>query len=219
VSGYLTSCLYLRGRTIFAFPSHAHADTTAMSIMHSLLFQLAARDADLQAMLTDSNKQDLMTNTTATKELLADVLKCAGATFLVIDGLDEVEEFERKQLLTSLIEILKACTDSNLKICISSRAEDDIVKILEPTAATVRVDKENTTGILTYVNSRFEEWMANSDSWMKGRVRSSRCYNRSVPRQGVSVFCARNSKPSCNTDLQSLIACTRHVFVCTYRHR
>jgi hypothetical protein len=148
--------------------SALHADTAAISIMHSLLFQLAARDANIQVMLADSDRSDLKTNTKVAMELLADALKCAGDTFVVIDGLDEVDEFQRKQFLTTIMEISDASTDPKLKVCISSRAEDDIAKILEPRAATISVDKENTPAIFTYVNSRYEEWMANSDFLNEG---------------------------------------------------
>ena len=131
--------------------------------MHSLLFQLATRDVNIQAMLTDSDRSDLQTNTKVAKELLADVLKYAGDTFVVIDGLDEVDEFQRVQFLTSLMEILDASADPKLKICISSRAEDDMARILEPRAVTICIDKKNTGAIFTYVNSRYKEWMAKSD--------------------------------------------------------
>jgi len=172
---WVTSAAKKVGRTIYAFPSHRdkdaegsgtqtlHADTAAISIMHSLLFQLASHDANIQAMLTDSDRSDLQTNSKVAKELLADVLKYAGDTFVVIDGLDEVDEFQRVQFLTSLMEILDASADPKLKICISSRAEDDIARILEPRAVTIRIDKENTSAIFTYVNSRYEQWMGNSD--------------------------------------------------------
>jgi hypothetical protein len=131
--------------------------------MHSLLFQLASGDANIQAMLIDSDRSDLQTNSKVAKELLANVLKYAGDTFVIIDGLDEMEELQRVQLLTSFMEILDASADAKLKICISSRAEDDIAKILEPRAMTIRVDKKNTQAIFTYVNSRYEQWMASSD--------------------------------------------------------
>lgn len=178
-----------RGRTIYAFPSPAHADTTALSIMHSLLFQLASSDTDLQAVLTESNKRDMMSSINAAKGLFADLLRCAGDTFLVIDGLDEIEEFERKQLLSSLVEILDACAESSLKICISSRAEDDITKILEPRAATVRVEKENARGILTYIDRRYDEWMASSDFLVEGRSEIKSLLHRICAKaEGTCIF-------------------------------
>lgn len=158
-----------KGRTLYAFPSHIHTNTTAISILHSLLFQAASDDRDLQAMLTDSNKQDLITDTSAAKDLLADVLTCVGDSFVVVDGLDEVDEFERRQLLRALIDILGTCRDSGLKICISSRAEDDIRRILHPMAKAVCVEASNRSGIDTYVNHRFYEWMATSEFHDQGK--------------------------------------------------
>ncbi|KAK0617622.1 hypothetical protein B0T14DRAFT_569112 [Immersiella caudata] len=178
---WVTDIAKKAGRTIYAFPSHQdrdvvgtgapklHADTAAISIMHSLLFQLAYLDAKIQTMLTDSDPSDLKTDTKFVKELLADALKCAGDTFMVIDGLDEVEELQRNQFLTSMMEILDASGDPKLRVCISSRAEDDIAKMLQPRADTVRVDKENGSAIFTYVSNRYEQWMANSDFLDDGR--------------------------------------------------
>ena len=121
-------------------------------------------------MVTDSNKRDLMSNTAVAKDLLADVLKCSGDTFVVVDGLDEMEEFERKLLLRSLLDILSACRDSGLKIYISSRVEDDIRRILNPKAKTICVDISNRVAINTYVNNRFDEWMATSEFLDQGKI-------------------------------------------------
>ncbi len=158
-----------KGRTLYAFPSHIHADTTALSILLTLLFQSASNDGHLQAMVSDSNKRDLMSDAAVAKDLLADVLKCAGDTFVVVDGVDELEEFERKQLLRSLLDILGACRESGLKIYISSREEDDVRRILHPKAKTICVQTSNRVAINTYVNSRFDEWMANSEFLDQGK--------------------------------------------------
>lgn len=119
--------------------------------------------------MTDSNKRDLKSDIAVARDLLASALKFAGKTFVVIDGLDEVEEFERKQFLYSLLDLSKACKDSGLKICISSRVEDDIANILHSKAAIIRVDSRNAVGIQTYVNSRFDEWMAGTDFLSEGQ--------------------------------------------------
>lgn len=156
-------------RTLYAFPTHAHANTTAISIIHSLLFQLASNNEEIQALLTDSNKRDLKSNMSFAKDVLKNALKCAGRTFLIIDGLDEIEEFERKQVLHALLELSKACKDSGLKICISSRAENDISNILQSEATTIRVDKGNSLAIQIYVNSRFEAWMESTDFLSEGQ--------------------------------------------------
>ncbi|KAH6845632.1 hypothetical protein B0I37DRAFT_407111 [Chaetomium sp. MPI-CAGE-AT-0009] len=157
-----------RYTALYAFLSHVHTNTTAISVIHTLLFQLASRDENLQAMLTNSNTRDFMSNLVAAKSLLEDVLKCKGPTFVVIDGLDEIEEVERKLLQSSLLDVLHACKDTGLRVCISSRAEDDIARLLVQKAAVIRINDRNRGGIYTYVNSRFDEWMRNADFLQEG---------------------------------------------------
>ncbi|KAM7210216.1 hypothetical protein V8F06_014405 [Rhypophila decipiens] len=111
------------GRAIYAFLSHTFVDTTTISIIHSLLFQLASGDEDIQAMLLHPDKREFVSDTAVAKALLADALKCAGNTFLIVDGLDEVEELERRGFLSSVMEILDS--HPGLRLCISSRAEDE----------------------------------------------------------------------------------------------
>lgn len=154
---------------VYAFPSHTHADTTAISIIHTLLFQLASVDVDLQSTLTESNKRDLKSNLAAAQELLTTALQCTNRVFMVIDGLDEVELVERKLFLTTLMKVLHDCRDLAVKVCISSRAEDDISKILDTKATALRVDRRNTLAIQRYVTSRFNEWMASADFLSDGR--------------------------------------------------
>ena len=154
---------------LYAFPGHAYADTTALSITHTLLFQLASVDVDLQSILTESNRRDLKNNLAAAQVLLTTALKCTGGVFIVIDGLDEVELVERRLFLTTLMKILYDCSDLALKVCISSRAEDDISKILGTKATALRVDGRNTLAIQTYVRSKFNEWMESTDFLSDGR--------------------------------------------------
>ena len=156
--------------TLYAFLSHVRTNTTALSVIHSLLFQLASNDRNIQDMLTDSNKRDFMRNLVAAKSMLQDVLKYQGSVFVVVDGLDEVDEVERKLLQSSLLDVLHACKDTGLRVCVSSRAEDDISKFLAPKAAVIRVNKRNRGGIYTYVSRRFEEWMENADFLDKGKA-------------------------------------------------
>lgn len=158
-----------KGRVVYAFNSYIHTDTTSISIMHSLLFQLASEDEDLQTILTESNKRDLKTNMATAKELLTNALKVVGGAFVIVDGLDEVEEVERKFFLISLMDVLDACRDTTTKVCISSRAEHDITQILVPKATTIRVDTKNIVGIQVYISSRYKQWMAESDFSSRGR--------------------------------------------------
>lgn len=143
--------------------------TTAVSIIHTLLFQLTSEDVDIQSILTESSKIDLKSNLAAAQELLTTALECANKVSTVIDGLDEVEPLELELLWTALIKDLHDCSDVVLKMCISSRAEDDITEILVPKAAALCVYRINALDIEAYDKSRFEEWMAGTDFLADGK--------------------------------------------------
>jgi len=119
--------------------------------------------------MTDSNKRDLKSNTAVAKDMLTDALKCAGGTFLVIDGLDEVEEFERGEILRCLMDLWRDCSGAGLKICISSRVENDIAGMLDSKATKIRVDSMNAAGIQTYVDNRYAKWMDCTDFLSEGQ--------------------------------------------------
>ncbi|KAK2612783.1 hypothetical protein QQS21_001235 [Conoideocrella luteorostrata] len=153
----MTSC-----RTVFAFLSHIHSSSTsALSVLHSLIFQIASENESLQEVLCQSGRDGLKNNLDVAAALLQTILLCAGPACIAIDGLDEIEERERERLLYQLIDISKACPES--RILISSRPEDDISKILGAVSSTIRVDNHNAGGIQTYVNSRTREWLKHND--------------------------------------------------------
>jgi DNA replication protein DnaC len=148
-----------RHRTLFAFVSHAHQQiATAKSILLSLLFQLASDDPDVQSVLARANDRDLSGNTKHNLELLRNLLDISPdkPTYLILDGLDEIEAGERSILLQYLVNLLDC---SKLKILISSRPEDDIVNVLENKAVVIRVDQRNSDSIRSYVDQRSEKWV------------------------------------------------------------
>jgi hypothetical protein len=150
-----------RHRTLFVFASHIYqSSTTARSILQSLLFQLAFDAKDVQAVLVQSRERDLMSNTKYVSELLKTVLKSVGPTYIVLDGLDEMDPVERRILLQQLID-LEDCTETMLLV--SSRPEDDICRILETKATAIRVDKRNSGSIQSYVNQRTQDWIHGGD--------------------------------------------------------
>ncbi|KEY74072.1 hypothetical protein S7711_02661 [Stachybotrys chartarum IBT 7711] len=144
-------------RTVFAFLSHAYAgNTTALSVLHSLIFQLTAKDDDLQEVLCQSSCGNLKNNLGVAAGLLQTILSCAGRIYLIVDGLDEMEEIERRRLLSQIADISKACQET--RILISSRAEDDIARILNPVSPAIRVDGRNAGSIQAYINNWAREW-------------------------------------------------------------
>ena len=153
----ITKCQSEEGKTIYAFPTHEHVtSTSALSIFHSLIFQLTSSDEQLQACLCQLAREHLNTRLAVATAVLKSLLECAGSTYLVIDGVDEVEKVEREHLLLKLVEIAKEC--SAVKLLISSRDEEDIEKIL-CRSAQIRVHEKNWVSIQTFVNRRGAEWL------------------------------------------------------------
>jgi hypothetical protein len=161
-----------RHRTIFVFVSHVHqTSTTTRSILQSLLFQLAFDVKDAQSVLVESNERELIGSTRYVLELLKTLLDTPAVrpTYIILDGLDEMEVVERGILLQQLTD-LESCP--GIKILISSRPEDDIASILDAKATKIRVDKRNSGSIQSYVNQRTQDWIrtANFKQEIRKRV-------------------------------------------------
>jgi hypothetical protein len=149
--------------TLFAFLSYRDPHITTVKIFQSFIFQLLLENLDLQPILSQefqSNFRKLSSDTTYVRGLLTKLLQVAGFTCVIVDGLDEVEETERQFLLRALLEVHRDCED--MKLLISSRAEDDITRLLQNEIEPVRVDKKNVEDIKTYVQQRTDEWLASS---------------------------------------------------------
>lgn len=107
-----------------------------------------------------SNRRDLKSNTKFAQDTLSKVLKCAGPTYIIMDGLDEIAELERQMTLRTLLDILNDCDET--KLLISSRIEDDIASIVKDNAQTIRVDHKNAGCLQAYITSRTQQWLHNS---------------------------------------------------------
>ncbi len=146
-----------KGRALFAYLSHSHSSSTsALSILHSLLFQLLADDDDLQTSFCQSARTNLKNDTGVAAELLKALLNCAGNVYIIIDGVDEIPETERGRLLRQFLDLSTACLEAH--ILISSRPERDIADRLDPTFGKIRVDKCNSGSIQTFVTTRKSQW-------------------------------------------------------------
>jgi hypothetical protein len=107
-----------------------------------------------------SNRRDLKSNTKFVQDTLLKVLKCAGPTYIIMDGLDEITELERQMTLQTLLDILNHCDET--KLLLSSRIEDDIARIVKDNAQTIRVDHKNAGCLQAYTTSRAQKWLHNS---------------------------------------------------------
>jgi hypothetical protein len=149
--------------TLFAFLSYRDPHITTVKIFQSFIFQLLLENPDLQPILShefQSNFRKLSSDTTYVRGLLIKLLQIAGFTYVIVDGLDEIEEIERRFLLRALLEVHRDCED--MKLLVSSRAEDDITRLLQNEIEPVRVDKKNAEDVRTYVQQRTDEWLASS---------------------------------------------------------
>lgn len=144
-------------RVIFAFLSHIYGSTSALSVLHSLTFQLAGESSDLQASLIESSRENLRNDITVAARLLKMLLNCAGPVYIVIDGVDEIEQDERSILIRQLLDLLCDCPDA--RILISCRADGDIARILTPSSDIIRVDEHNAGSIQAFITKQSRRWL------------------------------------------------------------
>jgi hypothetical protein len=146
---------------LFAFPKHDKPTcSSALKILHSLIFQVLLDNQPLQPIMHEaytSNYRQIMSSLEFTTELFADLVKGAGPVFIVIDGVDEIPEFERRLLLKALTGQLKTCED--LKLLVSSRGEQDIALALGNDVLSARVDHKNITDIEAYIEKQTGAWL------------------------------------------------------------
>ena len=155
-------------KTIYAFLSYTLSNSlSALSVIHSLIFQLASEDDDLQDVLRQTSKENLKSSIETAKSLLRTLLSCIGHVYIVIDGVDEIEEIERLRLLTQLLDLSKDC--DNAKVLISSRAEADINSTLK-THAQIRVDNQNIESIEAFVSQKTQQWFGESEFSAEARA-------------------------------------------------
>lgn len=147
------------GRVLFAFLSFS-SSTSALKVLHSLIFQLVSDNEDLQGALSQSSRENLKNNITVAVSLLTTLLKGAGPVYIIVDGVDEIDEIERERLLRELLGLSKNCQET--KIVVSSRLEADIKAKLDPVSVSIRVDEYNAGNIQAFVNFEsdrlFQTW-------------------------------------------------------------
>lgn len=156
LAGGMVDKAYTIGHTAFAFLSHAFSSSTsALSVLHSLLFQLASQHEDLQDVVCHLTKEQIKSNVTVAVDTLKAVLDCAGHVFLIIDGLDEIDVIERRVLLETLLHLSHECHET--RILISSRREEDIIEILNGSSEIIRVDGRNEGSIQAFVDYQLKQ--------------------------------------------------------------
>ncbi|EEU34916.1 uncharacterized protein NECHADRAFT_39728 [Fusarium vanettenii 77-13-4] len=143
-------------QTLFAFLTYKDTSTTALSIFHSLVFQLASDSLALQTKLHQSSHKNLRNSLEEAVDLLQSLIECAGEVYVVIDGIDEVDLAERSRLLKEFLKLGDAC--KKCRILLSSRSEDDISTALRGKVVDIKVDQRNAGSIQTFVNHQMKAW-------------------------------------------------------------
>jgi hypothetical protein len=129
--------------------------------MHSLIFQLASDNEDLQAIICGSSRSNLRSSISATKDLLVALIRAAGTVYITIDGLDEIDGVERSSLLKNLLQLINECDGA--KVLISSRPEADITGMLKEKSTTLRVDDRNAGSIQRFITEHMQKWFKERD--------------------------------------------------------
>lgn len=75
------------------------------------MFQLISADNDLQDAFCESSRENLKNNIGVATNLLKTLLKYAGRVYIIVDGLDEIDEVERGRLLKCLTDLSKECDE------------------------------------------------------------------------------------------------------------
>lgn len=150
---------YISGRgdpMVFAFLNYQTRESVStLQILHSFIWQMTLDHQKFQAPLILTHKQEnrrLNSDLSFVKDLFSQLLDMIPIMFIVIDGLDEIPQVERLQLLRTILEILQAKT--NVKVLISSRPEDDISRLISKETRPLRVHDCNARDIEAYVSSR-----------------------------------------------------------------
>lgn len=160
LSAAVIESLKSQGRVSVLFNFISHSDKeyslTALSAVQSLIFQAADENRDIKSLLVQTKERELWGSTRYAANTLKSILELSQTTYIIVDGLDEMDEHERQALMGHFIELSDHC--DNLKILISSRHEYDIWKTLQVKTRSIRVDKRNSGSIQNYVDYRSEKW-------------------------------------------------------------
>ena len=141
---------------MFAFLDYQSRESISpLQLLQSFIWQLTGDHHELEAPLILAYKQQsrrLHSDLGFVKDLFTQFLDLKPTTFIVIDGLDEILQIDRLQFLRTMTEILQ--TNSNVKVLISSRPEDDNSTIILKDARPIRVHDCNKFDIEAYFHSQ-----------------------------------------------------------------
>ncbi|KAI0840677.1 hypothetical protein F5Y06DRAFT_293941 [Hypoxylon sp. FL0890] len=146
-------------RVIFALLSHDNQGAgDTVKVFHSFLFQLLEGDPTFRPILHDSSQSNyrrLKNDSDFVFDFLCRILNSLGPSFIILDGLDELDESSCKDLLSNILKINEKCVET--KLLISSREDRDISLRLSGKAVPLRVDYKNFEDIDKLVQLECED--------------------------------------------------------------
>ncbi|KAI0535309.1 hypothetical protein GGR58DRAFT_529608 [Xylaria digitata] len=142
-------------KTAFAFLTYQETKTSALSTIHSLIFQLAGSDEELMAIVCEAICDPPRRNLTMASDLLASLIHRVGPVYLVLDGGDEISETERGRLVTVLLRLAEE--SEKLRIIFSARPEADLIRLLDNIAVVINVHEQNEGNIKIYIDQRMQD--------------------------------------------------------------
>jgi nucleoside-triphosphatase THEP1 len=173
----------------FAFLDYKQSSAlSALSVIHSLIFQMASRSDDMEAIVCQSDVAAVKSQIEIATALLKTVLDCAGPSHIVIDGLDEIDGIERTVLIKQLLHLSAEC--SELKVVFSSRGEADIARVLRDNKVTIiEAHRRNTESIEVFVDARRDDWFRERQFWPEMQEELTRLLNPLAAKAGGMVKC------------------------------
>lgn len=151
------------------------------------------------------------------KKLFEDFCSIPEKIFIIIDGLDECEQVERKQLLEFLIEIVTQCDTvepGKLRIMIVSQDYVDIRRALKSSSVTKIVPKivsmsasDNENDIHSYVRI-----------WVDRIATNNEPFDNEAKEYLRNLTVARAKGKYAKPRQYSFVNTTRNVFVCEASH-
>ena len=133
---------------VYAFPTYDdNGGNTEEAITRSLLYQLCR--AIWSIILVVNKERDCSHLLNLWGNLLEAFICGSEPVYIILDGLDECDEIERKQLLRTVRGLLKNC--SNLHVLVASRKGVDVRPARGENCETLIVKEKNRTDIEQFV--------------------------------------------------------------------
>jgi hypothetical protein len=143
--------------TVFAFLTYLDSSISALSILHSLIFQLTSNSLALKTLLCQSDLQHLGNDFNVAATLFQSLIQSAGVVRVIMDGLDEIEPTQRSRLIKELVRLSGECEECH--ILLTSRPESDISRDLDGKTISIQVDQKNAGSIQVFINQTMEQWL------------------------------------------------------------